>query len=267
MDLGMPTLIENDGLRENAELCVSLGLNFVELNMNLPEYLPRMLENNAELRSLASSSPIYFTVHLDENLNVADFNEAVSDAYFDTVKRAIDVCRNIGAPVLNMHMNRGVHFTLPDRKVYLFEKYRDEYVRSYNKFREVCEKEIGGADISICIENTDGWRDFEKEAMEHLLESDVFSLTFDIGHSHSIGDADESFILRHADKLRHFHIHDARGRSNHLALGSGDIDLKSRLCLARECGCRCVVETKTAEALKASAEWLRAHGYMQPLAQ
>ncbi|MCM1368300.1 MAG: sugar phosphate isomerase/epimerase [Roseburia sp.] len=260
MDFGMPTLIECDGLRENAELCMALGLDFVELNMNLPEYRPRMLENNAELRKYASSAPVYFTVHLDENLNVADFNDAISDAYLDTVKRTIRVCAEICAPVLNMHMNRGVHFTLPDRKVYLFEKYRDAYMRAYEKFGSVCESEIGDADIRICIENTDGWRDFEKGAIEHLLESRVFALTFDIGHSHSVGDADEGFISEHADKLRHFHIHDARGKSNHLALGTGEIDLMSRLDLAKAHGCRCVAETKTVSALKTSVEWLRAHG-------
>lgn len=257
MDFGMPTLIECDDWRDNIKLCASLGLKFVELNMNLPEFQAHGLENNAELRSYAEGSRIFYTVHLDENLNVADFNKAVADAYFDTVKRTVGVCESIGAPILNMHMNRGVHFTLPNRKVYLFEKYRDEYMRAYVKLRDVCEAEIGDADIKICIENTDGWRDFEKEAVEYLLKSDVFALTFDIGHSHSVGDADWGFISDHADKLRHFHVHDACGRSNHLSLGSGEVDLKSRLDLAEKHGCRCVLETKTVEALKASVKWLK----------
>ena len=33
---GMPTLTENDTIEENAALCRQLGLNFVELNRNLP---------------------------------------------------------------------------------------------------------------------------------------------------------------------------------------------------------------------------------------
>lgn len=39
---GMPTLIELDTLKDNINLCLELGLNFIELNMNLLEY---QLEN------------------------------------------------------------------------------------------------------------------------------------------------------------------------------------------------------------------------------
>ena len=35
---GMPTLIENHTLQDNIDLCKSLGLRFIELNMNFPEY-------------------------------------------------------------------------------------------------------------------------------------------------------------------------------------------------------------------------------------
>ena len=38
MQFGMPTLIENHTLEENAALCEALGLRFIELNMIFPEY-------------------------------------------------------------------------------------------------------------------------------------------------------------------------------------------------------------------------------------
>ncbi len=38
IDLGMPTLIELRSPEDCAELCRELGLQFVELNMNLPQY-------------------------------------------------------------------------------------------------------------------------------------------------------------------------------------------------------------------------------------
>lgn len=257
MDFGIPTLIENGTLRENVDLCQSLGFKFVELNMNLPGYQPNSLTNL--LRRRMRDEPVYFTIHLNENLNVADFNDAVANAYFDTVKSAIDIALDIGAPVLNMHMNHGVYFTLPHGKVYLFEKYKDRYATAYRKLREICESAIGDADVSVCIENTDAWKDFEIDTIEYLLKSKVFGLTFDIGHSHAVGDADERFLIGHRDKLRHFHIHDALGNKNHLALGSGEIDLQARLALAEGCDCRCVVKTKTVEALKQSAVWLKSN--------
>ncbi len=262
MQFGMPTLIENNSLTENLELCKKCGLNFVELNMNLPEYQAERLENTTELKKIAESYGVYYTIHLDENLNVCDFNTAVSNAYTETVKRTIYTAQNLGVPVLNMHMNTGVYFTLPDKKVYLFEKYRDFYLEKIKSFAEMCKTEIGNNNIKICIENTDGYPEYQKEAIKILLKKDVFALTWDIGHSHSANNVDEPFIMKNISRLKHFHIHDGLGRKNHLTLGSGEIDLKQRLAVAEQCGARCVVETKTVSALKQSAKWLKENEYI-----
>lgn len=260
MDFGMPVLIENKNLEENLELCRELGLRFVELNMNMPEYQVEKLERIEYFREAAGKAGVYFTIHLDENLNVADFNKEISSAYIETVKRTIDVAEKLRVPVLNMHMNHGVHFTLPDRKVELFEEYFDVYIRAFQRFREMCEKQIGSEDIHICIENTNGFREYEKAAIESVLESKVFSLTWDIGHSHGCGNIDEGFLMEHEDRLHHFHIHDAMGRKDHLVCGTGEIDFRQRLGLAEKHGCRCVVETKTVSALRESVKWLREQG-------
>lgn len=256
LEFGMPTLIENRSLEENVALCRALGLNFVELNMNLPQYQVEQLEHTEYFAELAAENGIYFTIHLDENLNIADFNHAVAEAYMQTVMRAIEVAKRLHVPVLNMHMNHGVHFTLPKRKVQLYEQYNEEYMKSWETFRVMCEERIGGEPIKICIENTDGYRDYEQKAVEYVLESDVFALTWDIGHSYSVGDKDEPFLRRHEDRLCHFHIHDGKGEKNHLTLGRGEIDLRERLEIARKHGCRCVIETKTVAALKESVRWL-----------
>ena len=112
MDFGMPTLIENKDLEENIALCRELGLQFVELNMNFPMYQIPQLEETAYLKKLARENGIYFTIHLDENLNVCDFNPLVADAYMETVERALRVAVKLGAPLLNMHMNHGVVYAL-----------------------------------------------------------------------------------------------------------------------------------------------------------
>ena len=98
--------------------------------------------------------------------------------------------------------------------------------------------------------------DFAREGIELLLERRVFALTFDLGHDHSAGGMDEPFIRRHRDRLQHMHIHDAIGKSNHLAIGDGEIDLADKFALAKECGCRCVLETKTVEGLTKSVQRL-----------
>jgi sugar phosphate isomerase/epimerase len=253
---GMPALLELPALSDCADTCAQLGLEFVELNMNMPQYQLENLHADA-LRAETQRKNIYFTIHLDENLNVCDCNSRVSNAYFDTVMGAIELAKRAKIPVLNMHLASGVHFTLPDRKVFLFEVYREEYLRRLRLFRDACEKRIASSDIKICVENTDGYLPFQKEGIKTLLESPVFALTWDIGHDHSANGADAGFLYSNIGRLRHMHVHDARGKRNHLPLGTGEINLAEKLKIAGQYGCRCVLEVKTAAALKQSVDYLK----------
>ncbi len=253
---GMPTLIETSTLEECANLCAELGLDFIELNMNLPQY--QLDKFDVEyFKSIVDKYGVYYTIHLDENLNISDFNPYVAEAYQKTVVDTIEISKQLDIKVLNMHMAKGVYFTLPDRKVLLFSEYKEQYLKSIINFRDMCESAIGDADIKICIENCDGYEDFQKEAIELLLESNVFALTFDVGHNHGIGGTDEEFITKHKDRLSHIHLHDAEGRKNHLALGTGEMDIEKYLNLAKEQNCRVVLETKTIDGLKQSVEWMK----------
>ena len=270
MQFGMPTLIENHTLEENAALCEALGLRFIELNMNFPEYQVDRLEQTDELVRIAEQHHLYYTVHLDENLSIADFNPLVTKAYLETVRRTILAAKALlplrdryGGPAqpltLNMHMHHGIYITLPDRKVQMYERNFETYMQSFAVFRSLCEEWIGDSSIMMAVENTDGFRDYEKRAIAYLLESPKFGLTWDIGHSKAIREADVSFLMEHQDKLIHFHIHDGTETPprNHLALGDGEIDLDARLKLAAERNARCVLETKTISALKQSVRWLQ----------
>ena len=276
MEFGMPTLIENRTLEDNVAMCAGLGLSFVELNMNFPEYQVARLEQTDELLRLGEQAGVYFTIHLDENLNVADFNPLVVEAYRETVRRTVAVAKallplrdrfgNSAQPLtLNMHMHHGIHITLPDRKVQMYDRDFDAYMASFAAFRSLCEAWIGDSPLRIVIENTNGFRAYEQRAIEYLLQSPVFGLTWDIGHSKATGERDVPFFLAHEDRLLHFHIHDGTETPprNHLALGDGDIDLNARLALARRLGARCVLETKTVEALKRSVGWLETNDFIK----
>ena len=272
MEFGMPTLIENRTLADNIALCGSLGLKFIELNMNFPEYQMERLERTEELLQAGGEAGIYFTVHLDENLNIADFNPLVSGAYLETVRRSIDAARKLlplrdrfdrtGRPLtLNMHMHHGIFITLPDRKVQMYDRDFETYMKSFALFRSRCEEWIGDSSIMIAVENTDGFRGYEQKAIDYLLESPKFGLTWDIGHSKAVREKDVPFLLDRRDRLIHFHIHDGTEEPprNHLALGDGEINLEDRLQLAKSRDARCVLETKTIAALKESVRWLGEH--------
>lgn len=260
MQFGMPTLIETTTLDECAALCQELQLVFIELNMNLPQYQADKIDV-PKFAEIADKHAIYYTIHLDENLNPCDFNSAVAEAYTDTVLRTIEIAKQLGVPVLNMHLSSGVYFTLPDRKVYLFDEYKDMYLEKLKAFRDACEGAIGGSNIKICTENTGSFQEkFADTAISLLLKSPVFSLTFDIGHDGANGFLQQPLIFQNIDRLCHMHLHDVKDKKDHLPLGTGELDLSGYLSLAEKHGCRCVLETKTINGLRQSVEWLRERG-------
>jgi Sugar phosphate isomerases/epimerases len=255
--LGMPSLIELDTLESNVELCKELELDFIELNMNLPQFQIDKLNIN-RLMEIQKNENIFFTFHLPEELDVAHFNSKIRNAYLDIVKETIGASKVLGSPIINMHMSLGVYFTMPDCKIYLYDKYFNEYFDSIQQFQKLIGRLAGTDGVKVAIENTGIYKfNFIIEAVSELLESKNFCLTWDVGHDHSSGNMDRKFILENKSKLRHIHIHDARLKSNHLPLFSGDIDLHEKLKIAVETGSTCVIETKTVSGLKQSVSELR----------
>lgn len=254
---GMPSLIETKTVEQSAALCRELGLAFVELNMNFPQFQPWSMDAE-ELKQLAEKYGIYYTIHLDDNLNIADFNPYVTDGYRRTVRETIALAKDVGIQVLNMHLAKGAVYTLPQRKVYFFGEYEQEYLAGIKAFRDECEALIGNSGIRICVENTDGFENYHKAAIEILLESPVFGLTIDIGHNYCTGKMDEPVIMEHLSHLHHMHMHDARdGKKDHQALGTGELDIPYFIRLADGNDCTVVLETKTEEGLRQSVKWLQ----------
>lgn len=258
MTFGMPFLMETATVDAAAKLCRELGLSFVELNLNFPACdleslnLPRLRRMKAE--------GVGFTIHIDEDCDPFSFNADVRRAWLSTIRKAATAAQMLEAPVLNMHLPRGVYITLPDRKAVLYEHYCREYVDAVRRLRDLCDEELRGSGTSICIENTGGFLAHEQTAIEELLTSPVFGLTLDAGHSHAIGDADEPFYRAHSDRLKHMHLHDCRGAHPHMALGDGDIDLRGRLGWAAQNDATVVIEVKTIAALRESV--LRLKNYL-----
>lgn len=257
MRYGMPTMIETETVEHCARTARELGLDFVELNINFPQYQLAKLDPG-KLKQIAGEYGIRYTLHLDDEMSVADFNAYVAEGYRKTMLDAIALAKELEIPVLNMHLARGAKYTLPDRVVFFFEAYEREYLENMLRFRDACGTAIGNSGVQICVENTNGYLPFQKKALELLLESPVFGLTFDIGHNYCAQNADEEWILAHSGRLCHFHIHDAGdGTRDHRALGCGELDIGRYLDIARSLGCTVVLETKTVESLRESVQWVR----------
>lgn len=256
MDFGMPTLIEINTLEESAKLCNELGLQFIELNMNLPQFQGDVIDVDF-FNGVAQTYGMYYTIHMDEQFDIASFNSRIAEVYIATIIDTISLAKKLRVPVINMHLASGVYFTVPNEKAYLYDRNRDRYLESVCKFREIVAECIDDYPLLICIENCSGYKDFQLEAIDILLRDSKFALTFDICHDFCIDGRDKVEILARKNKLFHMHLHDATKYNNHLPLGDGEVDINKYIDIANEHNCRVVLETKTVNGLMKSVQWLR----------
>ncbi len=257
MKYGMPALVECADITECAEVAGRCGLDFVEINMSFPQYIP---ENSdaALYKKLAEKYNIFYTVHADEQLNPFDFNPRVSECYFKVFGECIDFALEIGAPVINLHLLKGVYVTLPDKVILLTDVYKDVYFDRVKAFIAMCEEKIGDKPLKIAIENVDSnpFTESQIAALEYFMKSSVFALTLDVGHEDCLGGKDKHIYEKYPEKLVHMHLHDSDGKHPHLPLGSGRINITEKLDMLKE-NDTCLIEVKTIDGLYKSVEYLR----------
>ncbi len=154
-------------------------------------------------------------------------------------------------------MSKGIYVTLPAEKVFIYEKYEEEFLSHIQTFSNRISEVIGDDDQTVFIENTGiGNIQYIRKAISQLLLNSNFKLTWDIGHDHASGLKDREFWEEHKTHIQHFHIHDAIKESNHLTLYDGEIDIDEYLKMAEQSNATVVLETKTIEALRESVKRL-----------
>ena len=256
MKFGMPALVECKDIAECVEVAKQNGLDFVEINMSFPQYIPQ--NSDAELyKRLARENNVFYTIHADEQMNPFDFNPDVSQCYFRAMADCIDFAKEIGAPIINLHLLKGVYVTLPDKVILLTDVYKDEYIARVRAFIAMCEEKIGTANLKIAIENVDSnpFTVSQIEALEYFMASPVFALTLDVGHDDCMGGKDRHVFEKYPEKLSHMHLHDSDGKHPHLPLGNGRLNIKEKISMLRE-DSTCLIEVKTIAGLAESVKYL-----------
>ncbi len=255
--LGIPTLIEIPDFNRTVDLATKLKVDFVELNMNMPEFCPESL-SPAMIRKVSKEKGIDFTIHMPDDTDLASFHDCIREGH---VKRFGETARwaaEAGAKVINLHLSPGIYFTLPDRKVWIYENYYDKFIAN---LREAYSKVIDYAaeyGIMVCTENVNNFHfPFISKAIDDLCELDRFYLTWDIGHDAKTDFQEQKVLLRHQARIKHMHLHDYNGRSDHQIPLTGDLDIKGMLRFARKHHCSVLIETKTAESVTQSVKVVR----------
>ncbi len=213
MKYGMPTLAKYNSILENVDFAIKNHLDFVELNMDLPYCF--------EMHDLKKYD-IEFTMHISEEVNVADLNPFLKKDYLDEAIREIMLGIENGIKKYNLHLDTGVYFTMPSGKYYLNDKYIDIYLKHLQDSCLILNDLAKDKNIEINFENTK-INDFIKEAVKVIEEYPYLGFTLDIGHNEK--DGNKAYpIFKETNCIRHIHMHDYDGKSDHLALLSGKID-------------------------------------------
>lgn len=253
---GLPTLIELETLEENVTLCKALGLDFVEINMSLPQFQIDRLDADL-LINLKDKYGVFFTFHLAEDIDIGHFNKRVRKAYFEEVIATIELMKSTGSEVLNMHLHKGIHFTMPNGKIFLYEKFNKEYLQNVCEFFELVKVQTRGTKIKVLIENTGIYNHgYIADVVKCLLQNKCFGLTWDVGHDFSSHHADREILENYISRIEHMHLHDGIDKANHMTLYDGEIDIDRHIEFSRERALTVVIETKTIASLKESVKRL-----------
>lgn len=112
-------------------------------------------------------------------------------------------------------------------------------------------------DVEIMFENLK-LPSYLKEGFKIVGSFESLFFTLDMGHDLKNNSGAEEFFLEYnSKKIKHVHIHDFDGKSDHIALGSGFLDVFKKMKLIRKLEVYAVIEVKEKDELVKSVEFLR----------
>lgn len=250
MKFGMPTMIEYNTIEENVKLAKSLNLSFVELNLDLP-----YCKLTDDIKNIAEKYNIEFTVHLSEKLDVGDLDDDIRNAYLKKIETIIKNGIKQNIRKYNLHLDPGIHFSLPDKKIFIYEKYLDEYKSNLKDSCIYLNNLAKKYDVKIMFENLK-LPNYLKEGFEIVSSFDKLFFTLDMGHDLKNNSNAEELFLNYNKKINHVHLHDYNGKSDHIALGSGIMNIEEKLSLIKELDVYTVIEVKEKKELIDSIKFL-----------
>lgn len=252
MKIGMPSLVEYNTLNELVDLCLKLKLNFIELNMNLPYNFIENI-NPQELKKTTNETNIEFTMHMPDDADLGIFYESVRSGYVELFLNTIDWAEEAGVKLLNMHIIEGAKMTMPDKKIYIYEEYSQEFQNNFEKSIIALSKKAEKKSVILAIENSSNFgKTYIKKALDKSLLNPNIKLTWDTGHDALSKFTDKQYLMLNENKIAHMHLHDAVGTKDHQVLFEGELNINELLKFAEQKNIGVLVEVKTAEALEKS---------------
>ena len=257
MKIGMPALVEFNTISQLVELCLELKLDFIELNMNLPYNFIENI-NPADLKKITEQTNIEFTMHMPDEADLGTFYESVRVGFAELFSDTLDWAKESGVKLLNLHIIEGAKMTLPDKKIYIYDRYSDQYQHNFIKSIEKLSPKAKEYNVILAIENSHNFgKAYIQKVLNKAITYDNVKLTWDTGHDAVSEFTDKKYLMEHEDKIAHMHFHDAKGKNDHQVPFDGDLNVRELIEFAGKKNIRMLIEVKTAEALKRSVSILR----------
>lgn len=241
MRFGMPILVEFHSLEENIELCKKLDLDFIELNLDIPYCFP----DNIDTKLLKNNN---FTIHLSEKIDVGELNNYLREFYLSEIERIVSFGTKYNIVKYNLHLDPGIHFSLPDKKVFIYQEYLTDYLKAY---KDSCIKLSNIAykyNATILFENVK-IETYILKAIKIISNFDSLFFTLDLGHNIRYGNKAKDEFLKYENKIKHIHLHDFDGSKDHQELFTGLLDIRKELVFCKKKNLDVLIEVKRKEEL------------------
>ena len=245
----MPILVEFHSLSENIDLCKKLNLDFIELNLDIPYCFIDRLDTN----SLKNNN---FTIHLSEKFDVGELNNSLRNFYLNEIEKIISFGIKYNIFKYNLHLDPGIHFSLPNKKIFIYEKYIDDYLRAYEDSCNILSKIANKYNATILFENVKV-ESYTLKVIDIIAKYDNLFFTLDLGHNIRYGNLAKEKFMEYSNKIKHIHLHDFNGSKDHQELFTGILNVKDELDFCKQHSLDVLIEVKRKEELINSVNKLR----------
>lgn len=262
-NIGYASTIGEENIYKTIDFAFENNMNAVEINLNVPIYFPEnfSMEERVKIKEYAMKKGITLSMHAPEDITLLQLQSSIRRATIDRLKEIIDFGIHIGGRALTLHVGPSVCFTLVDRKSYMEEFHKEEYMKI---LKDSLLELVNHADnkLMICVENSGRFTEnLIQETLQELLETSNLSLTWDIGHSYENKYNEVEFFTKNIYKIKTCHVHDNNGKSDHQIPGTGGVNFTKIFNLMKDKDIVYIIEVRPREEAVKALEKLREQSF------
>ncbi len=230
----------------------TLGFDYVELTMDLPEASPqKVLAQKKSILNLLNRFKMTITGHLPTFVWTSDLYDSLRKASLEENFSALEAAAELGIEKLVLHPGY-----ITGMGKFVIDKAKGCGLKSI----EAILKKANSLGMTLCIENMFPQANFltQPQEFQGVFESfPEIRLALDIGHANLGGNKNSAieFIQRYGYRIGHIHANDNFGKEdNHLPIGAGLIDFEKILKTLKETS---YDDTITLEVFSRDRDYLR----------